>query len=105
VVFRAVREEERVHVVDVGQERGGFAGGLGCWEGFAVGGGVAPGGAEFWVRVEGGAEVRGFEDGGVRGGRISAIIRREIPRLRVRAARLRRSGSSKRGRFARNDIV
>ena len=67
MIFGATREEERVHVVDVGEERGGLAGGVGRYEGFAVGGGVAPGGAQLGVGVEGGAEVRGFGDGGVRG--------------------------------------
>ena len=50
-------------MIDVGEERGGLAGCVGCCEGFAVGGGVAPGGAQFGVGVEGGAEVRGFGGG------------------------------------------
>jgi hypothetical protein len=63
VIFGATREEKRVHVVHVGEECGGFARGFGCCERFAVGAGVAPGGAQFGVRVECGAEVRGFGGG------------------------------------------
>ncbi len=86
-----------------------MAGGVGRCEGFAVGGGVAPGGAQFGVGVEGGAEVRGFGGGGARGAANAArsFATAEIPRLRViRAARLRRSGSRHSAdALARNDIV
>ena len=75
MIFGAAREEERVHVIYVGEECGGFARGFGRCERFAVGAGVAPGGAQFGVCVECGAEVRGFGRGGRSAGWARGVTR------------------------------
>jgi hypothetical protein len=60
VVLGAAREKERVHAVEVGEERGGGASVVGRGEGFAVGVRVVPGTAEIGIGVEDGAQIFGF---------------------------------------------
>ena len=74
VIFGAVREEERVHAIEIGEERGRVTRGFGRGESFAVGLRVVPCAAKFGIGVE--RRAQGFGFGVLRGVSIFPLVRR-----------------------------